>query len=173
MRLHVSHRALCLTFALAIFAGCGAYDLKVNDRVVYRPAPLFADYTLADENLATCVTQHIEDQQVRAVAELTRLNCAHAGIASLDGLQLFTALRELRLSHNAVSDIGPLVELQSLVDLRLDNNRVEDASPLSGLVNLQILALQGNANMACASTQALFRLQTLSLPEHCSSHDAR
>jgi len=157
---------ICLALLLAM-AGCNRYDLKVNERVVYTPRPLFSDYAAPDAALAKCLKKAIDSYKVTSAAQLQELDCHGDGIAELTGLQVFTGLRSLRLSDNKISDLSPLVPLSSVEVLDLKDNAVVNPLPLYGLLSLRILDLSGNPDLKCPKRQDLLRVVDLSLPQHC------
>ncbi len=159
-----------LVLCIATLAACADYSFTVNERVVYRPAPVFTDYSLPDDNLAACVRQHIEDAHITAAEALKDLNCSHAGISSLEGLELFQGLVRLKLTDNAVSDTAPLALLPKLRELALDANAITSASPLLPLQTLEFLDLRKNGELACATLAPLLARSALRLqaPAHCS-----
>lgn len=156
------------TLLLLLGSACGDLDFKVNDRVVYSPRPLLSDFELADAALQACVEQAVIDQKVTLARELRSLNCSHAGITSLQGLEIFTGLQQLKLSANEIRNLTPLVQLSSLEALYLDDNQVVDPVPLYELLSLNTLDLSGNGELQCPSGNAFFRLNELTLPEHCA-----
>ena len=160
-------RGIFAVLALMALVACSDLDFKVNDRVVYSPRPLLTDFEIADAALRACIEQAINDQRVTLANELQVLNCSHADITSLDGLELFTGIRQLKLSSNQIRNLAPLVPLSSLETLYLDDNQVVDPVPLYDLLSLNSLDLSGNAKLQCPAQAALFRLETLKLPEHC------
>jgi Leucine-rich repeat (LRR) protein len=160
-------RAVVVSFAVMLLAACENYDIKVNERVVYSPQPLFTDFEVPDQALRACLEQAIEDGVVTAAPRLTTLNCSHAGIADLTGLSTFTGLNSLKLSSNRVRNLVELGALTSLVDLYLDDNLVVDPVPLYELPALQVLDLSGNPNLQCPSSAAFLRLEAVTLPRHC------
>ena len=160
------HRLLtCL--ALLLLAGCENYDFKVNEKVVYSPAPLFSDFEVTDEALRGCVEQAIADGNVRSASQLSALNCSHAGIEDLGGLATFTGLVTLKLSSNNVRNLVELGAITQLQELYLDDNRVVDPVPLYELPALRYLDLSGNPEMQCPAEAAFLRVETVTLPEHC------
>ena len=162
-------RAWLGSVLLLIATGCSDLDFKVNDRVVYSPRPLLSGFEVADAALQACLEQAVIDQQVTLANELQTLNCSHAEIASLDGLEVFTGLRQVKLSANSIRNLAALVPMSSLEELYLDDNQVVDPVPLYDLISLRILDLSGNTSLQCPAGTALFRLDELILPEHCES----
>ena len=140
---------LTLTAALLgiVLSGCNRYQVTVNERLVHTPPALFTDYDVSDPGLATCLNQTIKDRQISAANQLTLLNCANGTITSLDGIQVFSALKTINLSNNALSDIKPLLYLG----------------------NLESVSLEANPNLQCKDALALAQQLrgTVRLPEHC------
>lgn len=159
--------SVCLL--LLLLGGCGPYDVKVNDRVVFSPRPLFTDFTIADKALRACVEQAILDGNVTTAAELEQLNCSHAGVADLAGLGVFTGITQLKLSNNNIRNLVELAALTLLQSLYLDDNAVVDPVPLFDLPALQLLDLAGNDSLQCPARSALLQVQQLILPEHCGA----
>jgi Leucine-rich repeat (LRR) protein len=159
--------AVTLSLLTLFLTSCGSYDLTVNDRVVFSPKPLFTDYEITDEPLSDCVQQAIVDNQVSSPAQLSVLNCSHAGVVSLAGLQTFTGLSQLKLSANQIVDLTPLTPLSSLEDLYLDQNQIVDATPLFELLSLRSVDLTGNPGLRCPGATSMLRVEDIRLPKHC------
>lgn len=160
-------RWMIMLAMLSCMAGCGNYDFKVNEKVVYTPQPLFSDFAISDPALRACVEQAIIDQKVVEANQLLILNCSNAGISALDGLEIFTGLRQLKLSANAIRNLMALATMSSLESLYLDDNEVVDPVPLYELLSLRNLDLSGNAQLQCPAGNALFQVEDVTLPEHC------
>uniref|UniRef100_A0A8C3W4T7 Leucine rich repeat containing 56 n=1 Tax=Catagonus wagneri TaxID=51154 RepID=A0A8C3W4T7_9CETA len=82
-----------------------------------------------------------------ALGRLQVLWLARCGLADLDGISAFPALKELYLSYNNVSDLSPLCLLEQLEVLDLEGNCVEGLGQLSYLQlcpRLAVLTLEGN-----------------------------
>jgi Leucine-rich repeat (LRR) protein len=163
----------------AVFAGtilllvvsCADYQFKVNDRVVYTPAPLYAEYKIPDEALRECVKQHVGDGAMTNASQLTELNCSHGGVTSLEGIEVFVGLARLKLSSNAITNVGPLATLSQLTDLYLEGNSIQSLLPLRGLAELVYLNVEGNIQLVCAELphfEAIAKL-TLIPPKHCKA----
>lgn len=148
--------------------GCGPYDVKVNDRVVFSPRPLFTGFEIADEALRGCVEQAIIDNRVTAAAELQLLNCSQAGVSDLAGLGTFTGITQLKLSGNRIRNLVELSRLSLLQVLYLDDNAVVDPVPLFDLPALQALDLSGNPALQCPASSAFLKVERLTLPRHCA-----
>ncbi len=156
-----------IPLSAALLTGCQGYDFKVNDTVVYRaPAP-FTGFSVEDPALAACLQQTIDDEGITAAAQLKALNCSHAGITSVRGLEVFTGLQALRLSANSITAVQPLARLPDLRELYLSDNQIENAAPLLQLEKLRRLDLSGNTSLACPAAAGKSGIAVLELPEHC------
>ncbi|XP_047630792.1 leucine-rich repeat-containing protein 56 [Phacochoerus africanus] len=82
-----------------------------------------------------------------ALGRLQVLWLARCGLADLDGISSFPALKELYLSYNGIADVSPLCLLEQLEVLDLEGNCVEGLGQLSYLQlcpRLAVLTLEGN-----------------------------
>lgn len=159
------------TLVAVLLSACADYQFTINEKVVYTPAPLFAEYEISDAALRECVTQHVRDRSVTTASQLTELNCSHAGIASLAGLDTFDGLVRLKLSSNAISDLAPLAAMTRLGELLVDGNQLRSLTPLRGLTELKFLGLEGNPALNCQELQHFAKIPGLSLepPRHCAA----
>ncbi len=162
-------KQFALLTSVALFSACADYQFTVNDKVVYSPAPLFDEYEVGDSALENCLKQTIADANITAPIQLRELNCSHAGIENLTGIEVFTGITHLKLSSNAITDIGPLAALVVLQELELEGNLVRSLLPLRGNLNLAYLGLAGNANLNCAELNHFRTLPELEIqsPAHC------
>ncbi|UTF61061.1 leucine-rich repeat domain-containing protein [Gilvimarinus sp. DA14] len=165
-------KTLIRAAALTLIGGCSQYDISVNDNVVYTPKPLLKESSISDENLKTCIEQAIQDRKVTAVSQLTRLQCSHAGVTNLAGLERYFAIAELDLADNQITDISTLGRLGKLTLLHLENNHISDAAPLLSLIKLTDVNLEGNSDVQCRDLQQVKQAVTenngsILLPEHC------
>ncbi|BFM12316.1 hypothetical protein R50072_24690 [Simiduia litorea] len=158
---------LCLSSAL-LYA-CQGYEVTLNDREIYKPAPALTQFQMADNNLQNCLDQTIKDQNITAVTQLTQLSCTHAGIRNLTGLGYFSALEALNLSDNDIEIIEPLAQLSKLNVLLLENNRIKSTDAVLALLKLQTLDLRGNQDLACDELARLVKQSPaeITLPKHC------
>ena len=162
-------RWILLAFLLThVTVGCGNYDLRVNEKVVYTPRPLLTGFTVVDPALRACIEQAIVDQQVTRTNELLFLSCSDAQVSDVQGLEVFTGLRQLDLSANQVADLTALATLSSVENLDLSDNAVIDPVPLYELLSLRLLDISGNPQLQCPGRNALFQLEQLMLPAHCT-----
>ncbi|MCB1676498.1 MAG: hypothetical protein KDI01_09415 [Halioglobus sp.] len=150
-----------------LLAACANYDFRVNDKVVYTPAPLFQAFDIPDTALRTCVEQAIVDGAIRTARQLRTLNCSDAGIARLDGLAVFDALSSLKLSSNNIRNLVEIGAITTLRALDLQNNQIVDPVPLYGLLELRSLDLSGNPALQCPDSGKFALVAQLTLPAHC------
>ena len=157
---------------ISLIAGCQTYSLSVNNNVVYTPAPLFKDFTIDDTHLRSCVEQTITDNKITKAEDLKQLNCSHAGINSLAGLEKFYSIEQLNLAENAIQSIAPLSNFSQLKVLILRKNNLTSAEPLLRLLALRELDISENAKLSCGDVKqfaANFHKGDLKLilPEQC------
>lgn len=163
--------SISITCCLLCLSACSRYEVTLNDRVLYEPPKLLRDFKVRDPQLQACLEQTIEDQNIKAVDELVRLDCSDGGIASLAGLQIFTALTTLKLSANRINDSAVLAGLKRLEGLSLANNSLAVLAGISALQQLQYLDVRGNQDLDCDQAAvvigALPEKTEILLPEHC------
>ncbi|MES2823938.1 MAG: leucine-rich repeat domain-containing protein [Pseudomonadota bacterium] len=116
--------------------------------------------------------QTINDKKITKAEDLKELNCSHAGITSLAGLEKFSALEQLNLSENALVTVPQLANLAQLKVLILRKNNLTSAEPLLHLLHLKEVDLSENKNLACGDIKQLsnnFNKEDLViiLPEQC------
>jgi Leucine-rich repeat (LRR) protein len=160
--------------AIALGA-CADYRLTVNEKTVYSPDPLFSSYSVDDENLQSCISQHIQDQTVTAASQLKELNCSHGNILSLAGIGTFRGLQRVKLSNNKLEDLTPLAQLTQLEELILEDNPLRELGPVAGLPRLTLLNLAGNKQLRCSEIdpQRLSPLLRVEPPKHCKNRTGR
>jgi Leucine-rich repeat (LRR) protein len=164
----------CLLLTLLLSGGCADYRFTVNERVVYTPTAIFSDFDIPDPALHACIEQHLTDASITAAEQLTELNCSHAGIANLQGLDVFAHLVRLKLSSNSIESLGALAELSGLRELHLDGNRLRNVMVLHGLLKLEHLDLRDNPALLCRHLD-FFRQQPgieLVAPAQCQEGEA-
>jgi len=152
---------------LLALGACQDLDFKVNDTVVYSPA-LFRDFHTPDAALDNCLKQAIKESSITQAAQLTMLDCSHAGIENLEGLATFNNLIALRLSSNKIRNLVELNRISTLEILHLDQNKIVDPVPLYQLTALRELDLSGNPALQCPRPGSLDHVANVILPEHCS-----
>ena len=113
---------LFFLLSLCSVSSCNHYAVSINENPVYTPPPLYSGYQFIDQALNTCVKQTIADKNVIAANKLLELNCSHAGIQSLAGLEHFNALEKLNLANNEIADSAALSQLKQLKYLDLTGN---------------------------------------------------
>lgn len=171
----LSYSAVCnrllLVLACLWLPACADYRFTVNDKVLYTPDTLFSGYDIVDAGLRACVKQTVSDGSLTAASQLDELNCSHAGVADLQGLEIFTGLTRLKLSSNAITDLSPLSELQLLSEIHLDGNQIASLSAIRLLSNLSYINVSGNPQLNCTELANLAQAPSLKLelPDHCKS----
>jgi hypothetical protein len=164
-------RAIAGLFIGVFVAACADYQFTVNERVVYSPEPLFAEFDITDKALRDCVKQHIADGSVRNAQQLLELNCSHAGISDLAGLEAFTALQQLHLASNSITQLAPLATLAELSSVNLKENQVKSLLPLRGLEKLKYLNVTSNPPLVCGELNYFQRKPglVLEIPTQCAA----
>ncbi len=122
VNLSAVNKALLLSALCLLITACERYTWTVNEQPVYNPPSLFKNQRISDSALADCVDQVIIDQHITKASQLTLLNCSYAGIASVDGLTIFSGLKHLDLSGNTLNEIKPLLYLPYLDTVNLEEN---------------------------------------------------
>jgi Leucine-rich repeat (LRR) protein len=164
------HKMIYVTTALMLLGACADYQFTINERVVYTPEPPFADYNIDDSALHECVKQTVLDNSITAANQLTELNCSHAGVNTLSGIEAFSHLERLKLSNNTITDLAPLATLARLQALHIEDNQIRSVMPLRGLDDLNYLNVRGNPTLICVQLDHFAGIQGLTLerPKHCS-----
>jgi hypothetical protein len=161
-------RALIALLPVITLTACDRYRVTVNELAVYEPAPLFSDFRVPDKGLFDCLQQTIEDQGITAAAQLILLQCSHAGIQSLQGLERFDHLQTVNLRNNAIRDLSPMQQLPKLKTIDLASNHIRSVAPLLGLPNVVTINLENNAELDCNEASALAQLvDNTTLPARC------
>jgi hypothetical protein len=160
-------------FFVTLIAGCKTYSLSVNNNVVYTPPSLFKDFAIADAHLHACVEQTILDNHITKAEDLKQLNCSHAGISSLAGLEKFYTIEQLNLAENNLQSIVPITNFSKLKVLILRKNNLTNAEPLLHLLALREVDISQNVKLACRDLKQLadnFHQGDLKLvlPEQCA-----
>lgn len=161
-----------VVLSVSLIAGCKNYSVSLNNNVVYTPPSIFKDFAIADANLRACVEQTILDKRISKAEDLKQLNCGHAGIASLAGLEKFYAIEHLNLAENAIQSIAPITNISTLKVLILRKNNLTNAEPLLHLMALQEVDVSENGNLVCRDLKQLANnfqhsKLKLALPEQC------
>lgn len=159
-----------IAVSLAFVAGCAGYTYTVNERTVFEKPALFSEYEIADENLRICVEQAIKDGGISSADALENLNCSNAGIARLQGIEIFRKLRGIGIDDNAVSDLSPLYTLEKLELLQVRDNALVSLDTRLCQGSAKQIALAGNDQLACADIVALHACGAtiIDQPTHCT-----
>lgn len=163
-------RTSALYIALLMLSACADYQFTINDRVVYSPEPVFKDYVIGDSALRDCISQHLGEAGHTGAGQLLELNCSHAGITDLQGIEVFSGLQRLQLANNALTSVAPLATLAGLEILHLEGNQLKSLLPLRGLELLSSLNVGDNPTLVCGELGYFAALPGLSLeiPKHCT-----
>jgi len=167
--------ALMIFFSILLstaISSCKTYSISVNNNLVYTPPPLFKDFAIEDTHLRECVEQTIIDNHITNAFELTQLNCSHAGIRSLSGLETFSSIATLNLADNNIQSIAALTNMSQLRILILRENELTSAEPTLHLLQLQELDIAANDKLACNDIKQLQANSDkvnfkITLPEQC------
>ena len=159
---------LQILVAIGLLSACGSYEFTLNDKLLKRPQQLFTDYRIDDKHLHRCIKQAIVDNNISQASELEDLNCSHAGIISINGLERFSHLRRVKLSHNKISNIDTIKTLNKLEVLHIPHNHILDYLPVLNLVQLQELDVSHNPNLKCPRKLQLKNIKKVILPNHCT-----
>ena len=153
---------------IGLLSACGSYDFTLNDKLVKRSQQLFTNYQIDDKRLRRCIKQAIFDNNISQASELEDLNCSHAGIISINGLESFSHLKRIKLSHNKISNIYEIRTLHKLEVLHMSHNHILDFLPTLSLVKLQELDVSNNPNLKCPIKLQLKNIRKVILPKHCT-----
>jgi len=167
-----SFRNICGLLMVTFIVGCKTYSVSLNNNIVYTPLPVFTDFAITDTHLSDCVEQTINDKKITKAEDLKQLNCSHAGINSIAGLEKFYHLEQLNLSENNLQSVSTLKNFSKLEVLILRKNNLTTAEPLLGMLALRELDVSENAKLACGDLKQLaanFNKEDLklTLPEQC------
>jgi Leucine-rich repeat (LRR) protein len=162
-------KLLLSVFAGLLLSACADYRFSINDKVLYTPDTLFSDYAIVDDGLRACVEQLVSDASITAASQLEEINCSHAGITELQGIEIFSGLTRLKLSSNAITNITPLSELLRLSEIHLDGNQISSLSAVRLLPDLSYINVSGNSQLNCTELANMAREPglTLVMPKHC------
>lgn len=154
-----------------LVSGCADYSFKVNDNVLYTPDTLFSGYDIVDPGLRDCVKQLVSDAKITAASQLEEINCSHAGVKELQGIEIFSGLTRLKLSSNAITNLAPLSELLRLSEIHLEGNQISSLSAIRLLPELSYINVSGNTQLNCTELANMAQTPslTLVLPEHCEA----
>ncbi|WP_423896607.1 leucine-rich repeat domain-containing protein [Candidatus Pelagadaptatus aseana] len=158
-----------LLITLFSLSACSKYQFTLNETVVHTPPALFTDFQTADKSLQNCLDQTIKDQNITSPQQLTLLSCSHAGIKSLDGLEVFSNLSHVNLGNNQLQRVQALGKMGRIETLLLNDNQLQSAPEILTLPKLQKLDLANNSNLDCGDLRQLQKSYTgdLTIPEQC------
>ena len=112
-------------FIMSLLLSCADYEITLNDQPLRLGKPVSISFTVSDSSLSRCLIETLKVQNAIRIDDLETLDCSHAGIKSLEGLEQFQGLARIKLSGNELYDIGPLLSLGELMIADLsDNNNI-------------------------------------------------
>ena len=118
---------------VVLLSGCANYAVTLNNKSIITPTVLYQTKKIIDNAFNECVEQTIIDQQIKDPQTLRTIDCGHAGIEKLDGIQQFAALSEVRFQNNNLTSLTPLFFLDELTLVDLHNNTNIDCADLRQL----------------------------------------
>ena len=128
-----------------LISGCADYAVTFNNKSIITPVALYQSKKIIDNALRNCIEHTIVHQKITDPKMLRVLDCSHAGIVKLDGVQQFLYLSEVRLKNNSLAGLAPLLLLDELTLADLNNNTNIDCNDLRQLRNRgSIKSLQAN-----------------------------
>lgn len=165
----LSFQTLGLTLCLFLLSGCQNYQVSLNEIAIYQPPAVLTEISATDSGLRACLQQWTTDLAITDPNQLQIVNCSHAGISTLVGLNQFRAIEQLNLADNTIDSLVGVTGLAKLSQLNLANNRITDVQVLFQLPNLTWLNLEGNSTVSCQDIAQLAELTTLTVlaPKHC------
>jgi Leucine-rich repeat (LRR) protein len=122
-----------ITLMVVLLSGCANYAVTLNNKSIITPTVLYQTKKIIDNAFNECVEQTIIDQQIKDPQTLRTIDCGHAGIEKLDGIQQFAALSEVRFQNNNLTSLTPLFFLDELTLVDLHNNTNIDCADLRQL----------------------------------------
>ena len=111
-----------IALMVVLLSGCANYAVTLNNKSIITPTVLYQTKKIIDNAFNECVEQTIIDQQIKDPQTLRTIDCGHAGIEKLDGIQQFFALSEVRFQNNNLTSLTPLFFLDELTLVDLHNN---------------------------------------------------
>ena len=122
-----------IALMVVLLSGCANYAVTLNNISIITPIVLYQTKKIIDNAFNECVKQTIIDKQIKHPQTLKTIDCSHAGIEKLDGIQQFFALSEVRFQNNNLTSLTPLFFLDELTLVDLHNNTNIDCADLRQL----------------------------------------
>jgi nuclear transport factor 2 (NTF2) superfamily protein len=135
------------------------YQYLPESSFIIQEAKLITNYAVEDAILQACI-ENVTDE-FTYIHEVTELTCLdYPDIASLSGLEHFTALEKLQLLNTNITDFAPISQLNTLHTLVITGGNVSDLSEITSLNNLSHLVLQ---QLEISDVSALAEMTNLKL----------
>ncbi|EAG1722558.1 leucine-rich repeat domain-containing protein [Listeria monocytogenes] len=160
---------IALTIILGINVWIGSSgETEVKAANITQPTPI--NQVFPDANLAEVMRGILQKPNVSTPVTQDELNVVggievfdELSIASIEGVQYLTNLRNLYMDNNQISNLTPISGLANLETLHLNNNQISDLGSLSGLINIRNLIMDNNQVSDLTPLSGLISLQTLQL----------
>lgn len=98
-----------------------------------------------------------------AVSLIDNVNLSNSNISNIDGIEIFSNVRDLDLSNNNIVDISELSKLKNLVEINLEGNKIKDVTPLANYENNIYKINLSNNNIKDVSSLAKLNITNLVL----------
>ncbi|WP_286232502.1 Calx-beta domain-containing protein [Thalassotalea sediminis] len=116
---------------------------------------------ISDDNLKSCLSNLVNNNNIKYAGQVTNVYCAYSNIDSLTGIENFPNIVSLVVNNNNISDITSLSHLTKLSIVYLDSNAISNISPLSSLTSLTQVYLDHNNITDISALTASDNLQML------------
>ena len=142
--------------------------------LIFPPTASAQTVNIPDTNLRAAVAEALgkaPNTRITAdeMATLTHLEAHDADISDLTGLELATALQEIRCNNNLISDISPLAGLSRLRIIELRSNTIRNLSPITNLIALEWLIVTHNLISDLSPIEGLINLRGLAIEDNLIS----
>lgn len=98
-----------------------------------------------------------------AVSLINYVDLSNSNISNLDGIEIFSNVRDLDLSNNNIVDISELSKLKNIVEINLEGNKIKDVTPLANYENYIYKINLSNNNIKDVSSLAKLNIANLVL----------
>ncbi|WP_286272783.1 Calx-beta domain-containing protein [Thalassotalea hakodatensis] len=116
---------------------------------------------ITDNNLKQCLSNTINNSDIKYAGQVTDLYCSFNNVDLLNGIEHFPNIVSLTLDSNNISDLSPLSGLTKLSYLSLSDNNINDISALSQTSQLTNVYLDFNNIVDISALSANNRMKQL------------
>ncbi|EAC5127030.1 LPXTG cell wall anchor domain-containing protein [Listeria monocytogenes] len=159
--------ALTIIIGINVWIGTSG-ETEVKAANITQPTPI--NQVFPDANLAEVMRGILQKPNVSTPVTQDELNAVDGievfdelSIASIEGVQYLTNLRNLYMDNNQISNLTPISGLTNLEMLQLNNNQISDLSSLSNSTNLWALVINNNQISDLTPISGLTNLEVLQL----------